>query len=90
MSKKIAGLIAKAAKVIDEPRLSSSLCLIFNGMASMVAIVFLLFYFSGKTEPLMPLGWSGALCMVLANTTDLFPYFLNGIVKRLGGSDSVS
>ncbi|MFV0400157.1 MAG: hypothetical protein ACK5LX_05990 [Oscillospiraceae bacterium] len=86
MAKRIAGLIAKAAEVLDEPRLNSSLCLIFNGMASMVAIVFLVLYFTGNRGALLPLGCSGVLCMLLANTTDLFPYFLNGIVKRLGGS----
>ena len=82
MSKFIAKLLLKGSRLFDEPQLNSSLCLIFNGMASMIAIAFIVLYILGKTEPLLLLGFTGCLCMILANVTDLFPMFLRGMAKK--------
>jgi len=83
MSKKIASLLLRLSKLFDEPQLNSALCLIFNGMASMIAIVFLVLFITGKTRALLWLGGSGCVCMILANTTDLFPLFLSSIAKKI-------
>jgi len=83
MAKLIAKLLLKASRLFDEPQLNSSLCLIFNGMASMIAIVFLVFFIIKKTGPLMWLGWSGCFCMILANMTDLLPLLLSKLAKKL-------
>ena len=83
MARFFAKLLLKASRLFDEPKLNSSLCLIFNGMASMIAIVFLVFFIIKKTGPLMGLGWSGCFCMILANTTDLFPLLLSTLAKKL-------
>ena len=48
-----------------------------------IAIAFLILYATGKTESLVWLGVAGCFCMLLANTTDLFPFWLNGIAKKL-------
>ena len=87
MSKKISvQFFTKAAEVFDDTQLNSSLCLIFNGMASMVAIAFLVLFGMGKTEALFWLGVAGCICMILANITDLFPFWLKGIAKKLDSS----
>ena len=84
MSEKIhVKLFMKAADLFDDAQLNSSLCLIFNGMASMVAIAFLVLFAMGKTGTLFWLGVVGCVCMVLANITDLFPFWLRGIAKKL-------
>ena len=84
MNKKFpARFFTKAAKLFSDSQLNSSLCLIFNGMASMLAIAFLVLFLMGKTEPLLGLGAAGCVSMVLANITDLFPFWLKGIAKRL-------
>jgi len=84
MSNKIfAQLFTKAAELFDDHQLNSSLCLIFNGMASMIAIVFLVLFAIGKTGSLFWLGVAGCICMILANITDLFPFWLKGIAKKL-------
>ena len=91
MSEKIAvRLFAKAADLFDDAQLNSSLCLIFNGMASMVAIAFLVLFAMGKTGALFWLGLAGCVCMVLANITDLFPFWLRGIAKKLAKSNKYS
>ena len=82
----IAQFFMKAAKLLDEPHLNSSLCLIFNGMASMAAIVFIVLFVIGKTEPLLVLGIAGCICMTLANTTDMFPFWLNSVARKIGRS----
>ena len=79
-------LFTKAADLFDDTQLNSSLCLIFNGMASMVAIAFLVLFAMGKTEALFWLGIAGCVCMILANITDLFPFWLRGIAKKLDDS----
>ena len=73
----------KAAQLLEDAQLNSALCLIFNGMASMIAIVFLVLFVMKKTAPLFWLGIAGCICMILANITDLFPFWLKGIAKRL-------
>ena len=75
------GLLLRSAKILDEPHLNSSLCLIFNGMASMIAIVFIILFIIDKNEPLLLLGISGCVAMTLANIVDLFPFWLNGLAK---------
>ena len=72
----------KAAELFGDYQLNSSLCLIFNGMASMAAIVFLVLFVLGKNELLFWLGIAGCICMILANITDLFPFWLKGIAKN--------
>jgi len=79
-------LFTKAADLFDDTQLNSSLCLIFNGMASMVAIAFLILFAMGKTCALFWLGIAGCVCMILANITDLFPFWLRGIAKKLDDS----
>jgi len=79
-------LFTKAADLFDDTQLNSSLCLIFNGMASMVAIAFLVLFAMGKTGALFWLGIAGCVCMILANITDLFPFWLRGIAKKLDDS----
>ena len=91
MSKKIpVKLFKKAADLFDDAQLNSSLCLIFNGMASVVAIAFLVLFAMGKTGTLFGLGVAGCACMVLANITDLFPFWLRGIAKKLTKSNKDS
>ena len=91
MSEKIhVKLFSKAADLFDDAQLNSSLCLIFNGMASMVAIAFLVLFTMGKTGALFWLGVVGCVCMVLANITDLFPFWLRGIAKKLAKSNKYS
>ena len=82
----LAQFFMKAAELFGDYQLNSSLCLIFNGMASMVAIVFLVLFAMGKSELLFGLGMAGCICMVLANITDLFPFWLKGIAKKLDNS----
>ena len=79
-------LFTKAADLFDDTQLNSSLCLIFNGMASMIAIAFLILFAMGKTGALFWLGIAGCVCMILANITDLFPFWLRGIAKKLDDS----
>ena len=81
--KKVVTFFEKAAILFDEPNLNSSLCLIFNGMASMIAIAFLILYFMGKTSTLFYLGIGGFFCMMLANITDLIPFWLKSIAKKI-------
>ena len=76
-------LFTRAADIFGDSQLNSSLCLILNGMASMIAIAFLVLFTMRKTEALFWLGLAGCICMVLANITDLFPFWLNGIAKKL-------
>ena len=76
----------KMAELFDDYQLNSSLCLIFNGMASMIAIIFLVLFAMGKTGVLFWLGIAGCICMILANITDLFPFWLKGIAKKLDSS----
>jgi len=76
----------RAAELFGDSQLNSSLCLIFNGMASMAAIAFLVLFVIGKKESLFWLGIVGCICMVLANITDLFPFWLKGIAKKLENS----
>ena len=83
-------LLAKAADLFDDAQLNSSLCLIFNGMASMVAIAFLVLFAMGKTGALLELGVAGCACMILANITDLFPFWLRGIAKKLSNNNKES
>ena len=73
----------KAAELFGDTQLNSALCLIFNGMASMIAIAFLVLFVMGKTGSLFWLGIAGCICMILANITDLFPFWLKGIAKKL-------
>ena len=88
--KKLSQFFIKAAELFGESQLNSSLCLIFNGMASMIAIAFLILFLLGKTGTLFWLGIAGCLCMVLANITDLFPFWLKGIAKKLAnGSEKL-
>ena len=83
MSKKtVVRFFTKAAELFNDTQLISALCLIFNGMASMIAIVFLVLFAAGKTGSLFWLGIAGCACMILANITDLFPFWLRGIVKK--------
>ena len=84
------GLLLKAAKTLDEPHLNSSLCLIFNGMASMVAIVFIILFIIDKREPLLLLGFLGCVAMTLANIVDLFPFWLNGLAKVINKKEQSS
>ncbi|WKY43749.1 hypothetical protein Q5O14_14080 [Eubacteriaceae bacterium ES2] len=77
----LAILLLRAAKFLDEPGLNSSLCLIFNGMASMIAIVFIVIFMIGNREPLLLLGVLGCTAMTLANITDLFPFWLRKMAK---------
>ena len=81
-------LFMKAADLFDDAQLNSSLCLIFNGIASMVAIAFLVLFAIGKTGTLFWLGVAGCVCMVLANITDLFPFWLRGITEAILGDDA--
>ena len=91
MSEKITiKLFMKAADLFDDAQLNSSLCLIFNGMASMVAIAFLVLFAMGKTGTLFGLGVAGCVCMVLANIMDLFPFWLRGIAKKMAHSNKDS
>ena len=78
----------KMAELFEDTQLNSSLCLIFNGMASMIAMTFLALFAMGKTGALFWLGVAGCICMVLANITDLFPFWLRGIAKKLDSSNT--
>jgi hypothetical protein len=80
----------KLAELFSDTQLNGSLCLIFNGMASMIAIVFLVLFAMGRTGTLLWLGFAGGLCMILANITDLFPFWLKGIAKKLSSSEKNS
>lgn len=73
----------QASRLYEDRDLTSSLCLIFNGIASMIAILFLVFYIIGYTVPLLWLGIAGCVCMVLANTTDIIPFWLGALKKKL-------
>jgi len=87
MSKKnLSQFFTKAAELFSDSQLNSSLCLIFNGMASMIAIAFLVLFLIGKTGALFWLGIAGCLCMILANITDMFPFWLKGIAKKVANS----
>ena len=81
-----AQILYKFAKLLDEPKLNSSLCLIFNGIASMVAIIFLVYFVMARANWLLWLGIGGCVCMMLANTTDLFPFWINSIAKKIESS----
>ena len=88
MGKKISvRFFTKAAELFGDSQLNSSLCLIFNGMASMIAIAFLVLFAVGKPDALFWLGIAGCVCMILANLTDLFPFWLKGIAKKLDNSN---
>lgn len=76
-------LILKLAQMLDDQQLNSALCLIFNGMASMIAIVFIVLFIIGMTEPLLWLGIAGCFCMMVANTTDLYPVWLKKLAHKL-------
>jgi len=76
----------KLAELFSDTQLNSSLCLIFNGMASMVAILFIIFFAIKLHGPLFWLGAAGCGCMILANITDLFPFWLKLLAKKLGDS----
>jgi len=78
----------KMAELFDDTQLNSSLCLIFNGMASMIAIVFLVLFVIGKSGALLWIGLVACICMILANITDLFPFWLKGIAKKLDSSNT--
>jgi len=80
-------LFEQAARLFDEPNLNSSLCLIFNGMASMIAIIFLVLFAIGKTGALFYIGVAGCFCMILANITDLIPFWLKSIAKKMGSNN---
>lgn len=82
-------IFTKAANLFDDPQLNSSLCLIFNGLTSMIAIVFLVLFAIGRTRALLLLGIAGCTCMTLANITDLFPFWLHSIAKRLDRNGEV-
>ena len=76
-------LFSKVAELFGDSKLNSSLCLIFNGMASKIAISFLVLFAMGKTEALLWLGIVGCTSMALANATDLFPFWLKGVANKL-------
>ena len=78
-----AKIFSRASKRSDEQYFNGVLCLMFNGMASVIAIVFLILFITGKTGTLLWLGFAGCACMTLANTTDLFPLWLSQIAKKL-------
>jgi len=82
-----AQLFTKGAELFGDAQLNSSLSLIFNGMASMIAVVFLVLFAMGKSGALLWLGLSGCICMILANIIDLFPFWLRGIAKKLDNSN---
>ena len=86
-NKGLAQFFSKAAELFGNSQLNSSLCLIFNGMASMIAIAFLVLFAIGKPDMLFWLGIAGCVCMILANITDLFPFWLKGIAKKLAGNN---
>ena len=73
----------KLADLFSDTNLNSSLCLIFNGMASMTAILFIVFFAIKLRGPLLWLGAAGCGCMLLANITDLFPFWLKLLAKKL-------
>jgi len=75
------------AELFSDTKLNSSLCLIFNGMASMVAILFIVFFAIKQRSPLFWLGAAGCSCMMLANITDLFPFWLKLLAKKLAGDN---
>jgi len=77
----------KLADLFSDTNLNSSLCLIFNGMASMTAILFIVFFAIKLRGPLLWLGAAGCGCMMLANITDLFPFWLKLLAKKLGDSE---
>ena len=79
----IASIFVRAANLLDEPHLNSTLCLIFNGIASIIAIIFLVLFFGKSTASLLGLGIAGCICMVLANITDLLPSGLNKIARKI-------
>ena len=83
----LAQLFIKGAELLGDAQLNSSLCLIFNGMSSMIAIVFLILFAMGKSGALLWLGFAACICMILANITDLFPFWLKGIAKKLDKSN---
>ena len=68
--------------LLNDHTLNSSLCLIFNGMASVIAIIFLIFFVIGNTKPLLWLGIAGCLSMTLANTIDILFYWLGRIIMN--------
>jgi hypothetical protein len=74
-------MVTKVSKCKDDQYLSNVLCLMFNGTASIVSIIFLVLFITGKTGALLWLGLGGCVCITLANTTDLFPFWL----KKLWG-----
>ena len=76
-------LFTRGADLFGDAQLNSSLCLIFNGMASVIAIVFLVLFAMGKSGALLWLGFAACICMILANITDLFPFWLKGTAKKL-------
>jgi|GEM_PF-2509228 len=84
----LAQLFAKGAELFGDAQLNSSLCLIFNGMASMIAIVFLVLFARGESGALFWLGVAGCIGMILANITDLFPFWLKGIAKKLDNGNA--
>ena len=88
MIKKVLLKVAtKLAELFADTKLNSSLCLIFNGMASMVAILFIVFFAIKMRGPLPWLGAAGCGCMMLANITDLFPFWLKLLAKKLAGDN---
>ena len=82
----LAQLFTKGAELFGDAQLNSSLCLIFNGMASMIAIVFLVLFAMGKSGALLWLGFAGCICIILANIIDLFPFWLKGVAKKFDKS----
>ena len=88
IKKALVQFFTKMVKLFGDTQLNNSLCLIFNGMASMIAIVFLVLFAMGKLSALLWIGIAACICMILANITDLFPFWLKGIVKKLDDNNT--
>lgn len=83
-------LLLRSAKLLDKQNLNNALGLIFNGIASMIAIVFIVMFIVGYKPPLLLLGILGCVTMTLANVADLFPFWLKKMAQALDKDKIIS
>lgn len=80
---KCSKILISFSKLLNEPKLNKSLCLIFNGAATIIAIIFIVLSIMDYTSPLMILGICGCTLIILANVTDMLPSLLVKMAKRI-------
>lgn len=78
--------LLKIYDVFKEPNLNKSLCLIYNGIASMISIAFIVMFFMGKTQGMLIIGIAGCISITLANVTDLIPSGIKRLAKKISDS----